>query len=81
MPGEELKKDGITDMVGLFELFRENSCYSFQSNCRVFVSNYRIVVVTQNRHGVCSIPLLGVDSVEAFDENLKLICKDGRIFR
>ncbi|KAI6176767.1 Phosphatidylinositol-3-phosphate phosphatase [Aphelenchoides bicaudatus] len=62
LPGEELKRDGITDM----------------SNCRVFLSNYRIVIVTQNRHGVCSIPLIGVDSVEAFDETLKNLCRDAR---
>lgn len=65
LPGEELKTDGLTDML----------------NCRVFVSNYRIVIITQNRNGVCSIPLIGVDALEAFDETLKIICKDGRIFK
>jgi hypothetical protein len=64
LPGEELRKDGITEM----------------SNCRIFVSNYRIVIITQNRHGLCSVPLIGIDSLEAFDETLKIICKDGRVF-
>ncbi|KAI6188498.1 Phosphatidylinositol-3-phosphate phosphatase [Aphelenchoides besseyi] len=62
--GEELKQDGVVDLA----------------NCRSFLSNYRIVVVTHNRQGACSIPIVGVDNVEAVDEMLKISCKDGRVF-
>uniref|UniRef100_A0A915DG96 Myotubularin phosphatase domain-containing protein n=1 Tax=Ditylenchus dipsaci TaxID=166011 RepID=A0A915DG96_9BILA len=66
LPGEEFDNDNWVDM-----------CY-----CRLFLTQYRIIIVTHNHNAACAIPLINVESVEAKDiVGLHIICKDGRIIR
>jgi myotubularin-related protein 3/4 len=69
LPGEDMseaEKEYCGDMV----------------RCRLYVSPFRIVIATHDQRGLCVIPTMAVDSVEAKDlVVLQINCKDGRVFR
>lgn len=51
-------------------------------NGELFLTNYRIVVTQNKKHGIACIPIVGVESVEARDVcGLQITCKYGRIYR
>ncbi|CAD5220956.1 unnamed protein product [Bursaphelenchus xylophilus] len=65
LPGEELRPEHVWDMA----------------HVRVFMSNYRLVIITYNKQGVTSIPNNCIDLIEiSNDDVLKLLTRDGRIF-
>ncbi|KAE9551168.1 hypothetical protein FO519_005613 [Halicephalobus sp. NKZ332] len=51
------------------------------SDCDLYFSIYRIVLVLKNKEGFAIVPTLDLDTVEARDVCLQLNCKDGRIIR
>lgn len=60
----------------------ENENFISMVHCQLFLSPYRIVIVTHDHRGICSIPTMAVDSVESKDiVILQINCKDGRVFR
>uniref|UniRef100_A0A0N4ZSH2 Myotubularin phosphatase domain-containing protein n=1 Tax=Parastrongyloides trichosuri TaxID=131310 RepID=A0A0N4ZSH2_PARTI len=52
------------------------------SSCAMFLSQYRIVITSEQKKAVAVIPIVALDSVEARENNCLLLnCKDGRILR
>uniref|UniRef100_A0A0N5B9K2 Myotubularin phosphatase domain-containing protein n=1 Tax=Strongyloides papillosus TaxID=174720 RepID=A0A0N5B9K2_STREA len=52
------------------------------SVCAMFLSQYRIVITSEQKKAVAVIPIVALDSIEARESNYLLLnCKDGRILR
>ncbi|KAI1729196.1 myotubularin-like phosphatase domain-containing protein [Ditylenchus destructor] len=66
LPGEEFDSENWVDLV----------------YCRLFLTQYRIIIVNHTHSAACSIPLLSIDNIEARDiVGLYILCKDGKVIR
>uniref|UniRef100_A0A914HBM8 Myotubularin phosphatase domain-containing protein n=1 Tax=Globodera rostochiensis TaxID=31243 RepID=A0A914HBM8_GLORO len=66
LPGEELDSDNCVNM----------------ESCRLFLTQYRIIVVAHSQSAMCAIPITGVELLEAKDiVGLQISSKDGRIIK
>ncbi|KAL3068420.1 hypothetical protein niasHT_030711 [Heterodera trifolii] len=66
LPGEEFDSENWVSM----------------ESCRVFLTQFRIIVVAHSHNAMCAIPITGVDLLEAKDiVGLQINSKDGRILK
>lgn len=62
LPDEELESEGWVDMESCMNLnFAENN--NLRGLGRIFLTQYRIIIVAHNQSAICSVPLTGVDVI------------------